>query len=115
MPTFGSTVAKAYGAASAPPPARALYNDDFPAFGSPTKPKRSTAGRLSTDVTPGDPGQEVTKRSGIEKDSAPTALRRGPRRNAGYPGDSLAEVGDLFFGVEVVDTGPHNLFDGTRL
>src|SRR5690606_11323530 len=41
-PTLGSRVANAYGAARAPPPARALYSDDLPALGRPTKPKRST-------------------------------------------------------------------------
>src|SRR5688572_19871218 len=40
-PTLGSVVAKAYGAASAPPPASALYSEDFPALGSPTNPNRS--------------------------------------------------------------------------
>ena len=40
-PMFGSLVAKAYGAASAPPPVRALYSELFPALGRPTRPKRS--------------------------------------------------------------------------
>ena len=40
-PTFGSLVAKAYGAASAPPPVSALYSDDLPALGRPTSPNRS--------------------------------------------------------------------------
>ena len=44
-PTLGSVVANAYGAASAPPPASELNSDDFPAFGRPTNPKRSIAGR----------------------------------------------------------------------
>ena len=49
-PTLGSTVAKAYGAARAPPPARALYRDDLPAFGSPTNPNRSTLRRVVADL-----------------------------------------------------------------
>ena len=44
-PTFGSLVAKAYGAASAPPPVRALYSEDLPALGRPTRPKRSMSER----------------------------------------------------------------------
>ena len=40
-PTLGSLVAKAYGAASAPPPVSALYSEDLPALGRPTNPKRS--------------------------------------------------------------------------
>src|SRR6188768_2118195 len=40
-PMFGSLVANAYGAASAPPPVRALYSELFPALGRPTRPKRS--------------------------------------------------------------------------
>src|SRR5690606_25447890 len=40
-PMLGSLVANGYGAASAPPPVSALYNDDFPALGSPTSPNRS--------------------------------------------------------------------------
>src|SRR5688572_25065581 len=45
-PTFGSTVAKGYAAASALPPDKALKRDDLPALGRPTKPKRSTAIRV---------------------------------------------------------------------
>src|SRR5690349_6433153 len=45
-PTFGSLVANGYGAASAPPPANALNNDDFPALGRPTNPNRSIGLRL---------------------------------------------------------------------
>ena len=40
-PMLGSLVANAYGAASAPPPVRALYSELFPALGRPTRPKRS--------------------------------------------------------------------------
>ena len=40
-PMLGSLVANAYGAARAPPPVRALYNELLPALGSPTSPKRS--------------------------------------------------------------------------
>src|SRR3954453_22876490 len=44
---FGSLVANGYGAASAPPPVSALYNELLPAFGRPTRPKRSiTMARL---------------------------------------------------------------------
>src|SRR4051794_26088349 len=50
-PMFGSLVANGYGAASAPPPVSALYNELLPAFGRPTRPKRSmTMARL-----PGSP------------------------------------------------------------
>jgi hypothetical protein len=45
---FGSLVANGYGAASAFDPVNALYKDDFPALGKPTRPKRSMRGvRLS--------------------------------------------------------------------
>ena len=40
-PMLGSLVANAYGAASAPPPVRALYSELLPALGRPTRPKRS--------------------------------------------------------------------------
>ena len=43
--TFGSVVANAYGAARAPPPAKALKSDDFPALGKPTNPNRSIGRR----------------------------------------------------------------------
>ena len=42
-PMLGSFVAKGYGAASAPPPVRALYSELLPALGRPTRPKRSIA------------------------------------------------------------------------
>src|SRR5688572_4629967 len=45
-PTFGSLVANGYGAASAPPPARALNSDDLPALGRPTNPNFSIGWRL---------------------------------------------------------------------
>src|SRR5689334_11636596 len=40
---FGSFVANGYGAANAPPPVSALYSELLPAFGRPTRPKRSIA------------------------------------------------------------------------
>ena len=42
-PMLGSFVANGYGAASAPPPVRALYSELLPALGRPTRPKRSIA------------------------------------------------------------------------
>src|SRR4051794_17920765 len=65
-PTFGSVVANAYGAASAPPPASALYRDDLPELGRPTKPKRSIGG----DPT----GWRASGRSG----EAPDLVIRSP-------------------------------------
>ena len=57
-PMFGSLVANAYGAASAPPPVSALYSELFPALGRPTRPKRSMGRsryRLK-NATPGTSG-----------------------------------------------------------
>ena len=40
-PRWDSLVEKAYRVARAPPPVSALYSDDLPVLGSPTRPNRS--------------------------------------------------------------------------
>src|SRR4051812_39358316 len=80
-PMLGSFVAKGYGAARAPPPVRALYSELLPAFGSPTRPKRSIRRATLPPAVATVPGRALGAVAlAVRRPLRPRPGRRGRRR-----------------------------------